>query len=323
MRINNWNIFLKNIKKMSHLDLIISIFDLILFSIILFYIINHISYIILNLPVDIYSYINSLWSNNILVLMVNDPQGTVTTTTTQIMHSSEGWSSAIKSIFIYGAGGARLALLRNGGTPLQRTFVIVGTLAMDSGSAFVKNAINDPEYVEKNINSWRRIFKGSSDEVHFDVKGDSNLYKHIKTTDTNSLLPDNSNNLLPDFLNTEEVQHVMNFFIDNIKSVLEPITVTYSNQLLADQIYFISIVLFIMSLFVTGLILFLLLNIIVFTFSDKLLNMFTNKYIRWYINLNKKFIGIEISFMGLTILYGMIHLSYGLHFIATHPIIFS
>ena len=119
------------------------------------------------------------------------------------------------------------------------------------------------------------------------------------------------------------ILYITIYFIDNIKSVLEPITVTYSNQLLADQIYFISIVLFIMSLFVTGLILFLLLNIIVFTFSDKLLNMFTNKYIRWYINLNKKFIGIEISFMGLTILYGMIHLSYGLHFIATHPIIFS
>ena len=206
MRINNWKFLLKNInfiKNMSKLDLIISIFYLILFSIILFYIINHISYI--NIPIDIYYYINSLWSN----------------------------------------------------------------------------------------------------------------------TDTNSLLPYYSNNLLPDYLNTEEVLHVINYFIDKIISVLEPITVTYSNKLLADQIYFISIVLFIMSILVTGLILFLFLNIVIFTFSDKLLNLFTNKYVRWYININKKFIGIEICFMGVTILYGMINISYGLHFIATHPIIFS
>ena len=205
MGINNWNIILKNIKNMRKLDLKISILYIILFSIILFYIINHIGYIIINLPIDIYSYINSLWSN----------------------------------------------------------------------------------------------------------------------TDTNSLLPYYSNNLLPDYLNTEEVQHVINYFIDKIISVLEPITVTYSNKLLADQIYFISIVLFIMSILVTGLILFLFLNIVIFTFSDKLLNLFTNKYVRWYININKKFIGIEICFMGVTILYGMINISYGLHFIATHPIIFS
>ena len=205
MRINNWNIILKNIKNMRKLDLKISILYIILFSIILFYIINHIGYIIINLPIDIYSYINSLWSN----------------------------------------------------------------------------------------------------------------------TDTNSLIPYFSNNLLPDYLNTEEVQHVINYFIYKIISVLEPITVTYSNKLLADQIYFISIVLFIMSILVTGLILFLFLNIVIFTFSDKLLNLFTNKYVRWYININKKFIGIEICFMGVTILYGMINISYGLHFIATHPIIFS
>ena len=73
---------------------------------------------------------------------------------------------------------------------------------------------------------------------------------------------------------------IINYFIDKIISVLEPITVTYSNKLLADQIYFISIVLFIMSILVTGLILFLFLNIVIFTFSDKLLNLFTNKYVR-------------------------------------------
>ena len=58
-------------------------------------------------------------------------------------------------------------------------------------------------------------------------------------------------------------------------------------------------------------------------YSDKLLNLFTNKYIRWYILYNKKVIGIEIAFLSISILYFMYKLSYGLHFIATHPITFN
>lgn len=64
-------------------------------------------------------------------------------------------------------------------------------------------------------------------------------------------------------------------------------------------------------------------NIIILVYSDKLLNLFTNKYIRWYIGFNKKIIGIEIFFLGGSILYFMYMLSYGIHFIATHPIIIT
>lgn len=39
--------------------------------------------------------------------------------------------------------------------------------------------------------------------------------------------------------------------------------------------------------------------------------------------MNKKLIGIEILFLGGTLLYFLFNLSYGIHFIATHPIRFN
>lgn len=104
---------------------------------------------------------------------------------------------------------------------------------------------------------------------------------------------------------------------------LEPVQVNYSNELLAEQIYGISILLFALSITIIVLIIFLLINIIVFTYSDKLINYFKNKYIKLYININKKFIGIEIFLLGTSIIYFMYNLTFGIHFIATHPIIIN
>ena len=63
-------------------------------------------------------------------------------------------------------------------------------------------------------------------------------------------------------------------------------------------------------------------NIIIFIYSDKISNYFNNKYIKWYINFNKKIISIELIFLGSSILYFLFTLSYGIHFLATHPITF-
>lgn len=53
------------------------------------------------------------------------------------------------------------------------------------------------------------------------------------------------------------------------------------------------------------------------------MNLFTNKYIRWYVNINMKLIGIEVFCLGSSILYFMYSLSKGLQYIATHPIILT
>ena len=66
----------------------------------------------------------------------------------------------------------------------------------------------------------------------------------------------------------------------------------------------------------------LLFNIIIVLNSDRIINFFTNKYIKWYVNINIKLIKIEVLCLGGTILLFMYNLSNGLHYIATHPIIF-
>lgn len=92
---------------------------------------------------------------------------------------------------------------------------------------------------------------------------------------------------------------------------------------MSNQIYGISIMLFILSVLIIILLLAFMINIIILVYSDKIFNLFTNKYIRWYIVFNIKVIGIENLFLGSSILYFMYVLSDGLHFICTHPIILN
>src|SRR6266705_1078120 len=119
------------------------------------------------------------------------------------------------------------------------------------------------------------------------------------------------------------LKHYLKLMISYLKKILELITVDYSNEILANQIYGISIILFILSILILVLLIAFMINILIFAYSDKLMNLFTNKYIKWYIVFNTKIIGIEICFIGVSLIYFMYFLSYGIHFIATHPIIFN
>jgi len=115
--------------------------------------------------------------------------------------------------------------------------------------------------------------------------------------------------------------NIINNVMQYLRPILEPVKVSYSNELLANQLNDISIILFIMSIFIIILLIVFMFNILIYINSDKISNYFSNKLIIWYINFNKKIIGIELIFLGSSILYFMYILSYGLHFLATHPII--
>ena len=67
----------------------------------------------------------------------------------------------------------------------------------------------------------------------------------------------------------------------------------------------------------------LLFNIFIYINMDKIIKFFNNKFIKWYLVFNKKFIAIEIFMLGSTIIYFMYNLSVGIRFIATHPIIIN
>ena len=256
--------------------------------------------------------LNNSYSDIIISCNVNPvPVTESSNTNTTIVHTSEGWAQGIKNIFIFGTGAYRLHLVR-GGTPFQRTFIVASTIAAEAASSAIKNAVNDPEYVEKHVKSWSRIFKGENNStLELNVDNDN---------ETLSKLKEIKSNLLPDSLDSESI---LNFLIDYFKEIIEPVTVNYPTEMLANQIYGLSIILFFLSIFLLILLIGFILNIIILIYSDKLLTFFTNKYIRWYIILNKKLIGIEICFLGGSLIYFMYILSYGIHFIATHPIIFN
>lgn len=257
------------------------------------------------------------------------------TTITQIIHNDGYWSNAIRSLFIYGSGGYHLYLTRSG-TPGFRFMIVGGSIFADNISRILINYINDPNYLRNYLNAWRFNLDSNNENTGIVNVSPGNSVDqaisqaHSQATQSagqsqvKSAAPNlgNSNNFISDINGLDDLT---NKLTDNImsylKHFLEPVQVNYSNDLLANQIYGISILLFALSVTIIILLIFLLINIVIFTYNEKLINYFSNKYIKLYITINKKFIGIEIFLLGSSLLYFIYILSYGIHFIATHPVI--
>jgi hypothetical protein len=261
-------------------------------------------------------------NNDFVLYMVENYNSNNHSTNVQVIHVDGSWASGIRSLFIYATGALRLSLLRGGGTPSSRAFIIGSTIGADAVSKIINNTINDPKYILSQFNNWRTLWDGQSETAEVYVEGDKETTSAVK--DICQSIKDGSNNFIPDGKALDEISNsIVSKFMGVFKSILEPVKVTYSNELLANQLNDLSILLFILSIFIIILLVGFMLNILVYLYSDKISNYFTNKYIKWYVNFNKKIIGIELLFLGSSILYFMYILSYGIHFLATHPIIFN
>ena len=255
---------------------------------------------------------------DLLSHMTNNTSNSISTSTntnTTIIHDDGSWSNGIRSIIIYGVGAFRLSLLRSGGTPAQRTFVVVSTIVGEATTKIINNTINDPNYLKNQYKSWTSDWTGDGEvKVKVDEETSTLITKAIENNN-------NSNKFISvgDSLG-DLSQDLLNNIFDRLKFLLEPVQVNYSNELLSNQIYDLSIVLFILSLIIFGLIVALLLNLILYINMDRIIKYFNNKFIHWYLVMNKKFLGIEIFLLGSSILYFMYSLITGIRFIATHPI---
>ena len=246
-------------------------------------------------------------------------------TQVRIINDDGSWSSSIRSLFIYGTGALRVAYSR---TPQGRVFTIVSTLLADSGSVFLNNAVNDPTYIRRHAENWsviwNRISNSNDVEVSVYTNRDPETANAVDAVVNSQGPGDVSNSFLPipeglsDFSN-----NLLSTFIGSLKHILEPVTVDYSNELLAEQIYGISIVLFVMVVCVLILFISFVFNVVILIFSDTLKKYFTNKYILWYIDFNKRIIGLEVAFLSITIISSLFSMAKGIQFIATHPINFS
>lgn len=316
----------KNFKKLLKVNLskFNEYIDFILLVLVVFCILNDII-IIISLILEkislFYFYFNNIFSfNDFLLNMVDTNNSTNSNTSSstyntnvKIVHDDGTWSNTIKSLFLYGTGLFRLSLIRPNGSGGQRAFVIASTIAVDGLSKIMNNSINDPEYVKTQFKNWKIILRPNGTEAEVTVDKDT-FYK------IDSVLPPTSKFLNDENGLSELVDKIVNKIISDLKSILEPVEVDYSNELLADQIYHVSILLFILSLIIIGLFICFIVNIVIVINSEKILSYIKNKYIRWYIIFNKKMISIEIFFLSVTILYVLYDITKGLHFIATHPI---
>lgn len=209
-----------------------------------------------------------------LVLCVAENETTTHTTSVKIIMDDGSWSTGVKKIFIYGTGALRIAYAR---TPYGRFGSTLATIAVDKGSDLLDRATNDPTFIRRHIENWKIAWNNndpSSGEAILNPSNDDTIKDAVK----NALEINNSfssNSFLPASFNFN-IEQLFLFF----KEVLEPANVSYSNELLADQIQGISIVLFIMCLSVLFLFFILLSNVLMLMFADKIQNYFTNKYIK-------------------------------------------
>ncbi len=318
----------------------IYLLDMILLILVVSYFINDFFNIYFLIIDKIYGFINL---NEVMCFMsnnVSNASNVTQNTNTQIIHDDGSWSNAIRSLFIYGSGGYRLYLTR-GGSPGSRFAITGGTLLADNISRVITNSINDPSYITNHWNAWRFNSNGSSASVTVNRGGTVDLAisqaqaqaqaqslqaanQAVSQTSSQNSGSNMSNSFISGGNGEEDItEKLLNNLMDYIKPFLEPVQVTYSNEVLANQIYGISIMLFILSVVIIVLLFFFIINTVIFTYSDRIMNYFSNKYIRWYININKKFIGVELFLSGASLLYFMYILTIGIRFIATHPITFS
>lgn len=296
---------------------------------VLFYYINDVILIIHSLVNKIYL-LNLINYNDFICHMADATVNSASTassvspsTNVSIIHADGTWSETIRTLFIYGAGTLRLTLgPKTGGTPGFRAVTVASTIAADLLTKVLHNTINNPFYVRDHHQTWKVVWANRSEgqaTVEVDPDTSTKLAEAVNTA-TSPKLSDSSN-FWSDLPGLEDLANSLtNHIIDNFRFILEPVQVNYSTSVLADQIYDISILLFILSILILGLFIVFTINVIILINTDHILNFFKNKYIRMYVIFNKKIITLEVIFLGLSILYFMYNLSMGIHFIATHPL---
>jgi len=326
--------------------------DLFILILVITFLIYDLIFVFIYLNQIIYKFYSSLGNVDTIFNMVDNINTPAShSTDVRVVHDDGNWSNTIKSLFIYGTGALRLQLAR-GGTPASRTFIIVSTIATDAAAKFVNNTINDPTFVRSHIENWSAIWKNGNDgvaEVRLDTETSKKMGEALNSTNNTpapgagvhqpgcesqaeNITASSSSSSTETVVNKfaaapqgmEDISNKMiKYIMETIRPILEPVTSNYSNEVLANQIYDLSILLFILSILISILILGLLINILVVINSNRILNLFSNKYIKWYVNINMKLISIEVFCLGFSILYFMHTLSKGLQYIATHPIIFN
>ena len=138
--------------------------DIILFTVVFFFVLydlSHLLFIVFDKMTELLFYNGTISQNEFLCAIngstsesasvnaaaITNAAATSSTHTT-IIHNDGSWSNGVRQIFVYGTGVWRLTLLRGGGSPLAKGFIIGSTIAADFTTKVLNNTINDPYYVK-------------------------------------------------------------------------------------------------------------------------------------------------------------------------------
>ena len=320
------------------------------------------SMFLFNRIIDTYSHIDNIYdiynfmSSN--VPNTNNTNSIPAHTSQVIVTRDTSTSDSIRTGVFYGAGAWRLLVnYSRNGTIFSRLLIGSTTMVAEAASKVLHNQINDPEYFNRQVDAGialkkkMKVLLGQQSETvelaevdltkvkdqnfvdsitnaaNLDVESKKVVYDATlnPASSTTESISSNINKFRSNGLDNmlDSYSDLINSWFNIFKSILEPVTVNYSNEILSNQLYNISIILFILSIALLILLTAFVVNIITYIYSEKLLRYFTNKYIVKYISFNRAIIKIEIIVVGLLLIYFMYQLVFGLHFLATHPIIFN
>ena len=222
-------------------------------------------------------------------------------------------------------------------TPSQQFFILSTTILAESASRLITNSLNDPSYIRAQIHNMRAIWQG-------DDSANVYLNSHaVQGTGVNSsnTLPGSSlvspsvsssagvtdeiaKNMLGVDIDLAKIcESILSKIVNYLNYIFEPVQHTFTIDIMSNHIQNISILLFILTAIIFIFFISLLFNMTLFLFSERLLKYFTNKYILWYLKFNQKIIAFEIIILSGWIGYLLYVLLTGLHYIATHPVIYS
>jgi len=195
------------------------------------------------------------------------------TTNRQIIHDDGSWSKTIRSLFVYGTGGARFWYsLSRGGSPLQISFIIGSTLAAGGFSRLLQNSINDPSFVRQHAVNLRAMWNSNptdSVNVFLDpatsqrfIENQSNASEGAQISNSGSgtgLLSgignssggntsgsgETANSIIGVDIDFHQIaETILKKISAYLDYFFEPVLVNFSNELLAIQIQNLSFILF-------------------------------------------------------------------------------
>lgn len=237
------------------------------------------------------------------------------------------WPSIIKNTLIYLLAAYYIHFKIPQASDLKKLAVIIGAILVDLISQFIKNVINNPDYLRDYLilMMWIHKSEGNISELNIIINNPKEnldeMEDKFSLKNTTSFLPLDKwavSNIQSEILSFGPMGAVK--ILLAVIKLFKPQQVNYYVEDLMLQHHFISIALFILALSIFFFFILILYNVLLILYKDKIMSFFKNKYILMYLNLQLKLLKLETIILIILIFYCFYYLFYGLHFLSVFPV---